>query len=151
MILAQSLGQVRASKLPFRKIDYKILIMFDQMKKKKLKVWSKRKFISTFALMSSGIQHVILKQKFKKELVKRTRLIVKTELNSKNRITVISILAVSMITYSFDIIDWNLREIKRLDVKVRKMMTKHSMHYPKADIHHVYLPISNAGRGLTQL
>ena len=78
-------------------------------------------------------------------------MIVKTELNSKNRITVISILAVSMITYSFDIIDWNLREIKRLDVKVRKMMTKHSMHYPKADIHHVYLPISNAGRGLTQL
>ena len=78
-------------------------------------------------------------------------MIVKTELNSKNRITVISILAVSMITYSFDITDWNLREIKRLDVKVRKMMTKHSMHYPKADIHHVYLPISNAGRGLTQL
>ena len=64
---------------------------------------------------SSGIQHVILKEKFKKELVKRTRLILKTELKSKNRITVISMLAISMITYSFDIIDWNLREIKRLD------------------------------------
>ena len=92
-----------------------------------------------------------MKEKFKKELVKRTRLILKTELKSKNRITVISMPAISMITYSFDIIDWNLREIKRLDVKVRKMMTKHSMHYPKANIHHVYLPISNAGRGLTQL
>ena len=34
---------------------------------------------------SSGIQHATIKQKLKKELVKRTRLILKTELNSKNR------------------------------------------------------------------
>ena len=36
---------------------------------------------------SSGIQHATTKQKLKKELVRRTRLILKTELNSKNRIT----------------------------------------------------------------
>ena len=36
---------------------------------------------------SSGIQHATMKQKLKKELVRRTRLILKTELNSKNRIT----------------------------------------------------------------
>ena len=33
---------------------------------------------------SSGIQHATMKQKLKKELVGRTRLILKTELNSKN-------------------------------------------------------------------
>ena len=36
---------------------------------------------------SSGIQHATMKQKLKKELVRRTRLILKTELNFKNRIT----------------------------------------------------------------
>ena len=36
---------------------------------------------------SRGIEHAAMKQKLKKELVRRTRLILKTELNSKNRIT----------------------------------------------------------------
>ena len=39
---------------------------------------------------SSGIQHATMKQKLKKELVRRTQLILKTELNSKNRITAIN-------------------------------------------------------------
>ena len=100
---------------------------------------------------SSGIQHATLKQKLKKELVRRTQLILKTELNSKNRITAINTLAIPVITYSFNIIDWNLSEVKKIDVKVRKMMTTHSMHHPKADIHRLYLQRSNRGRSLTQL
>ena len=60
-------------------------------------------------------------------------------------------LAILVITYSFSIIDWNLSEVKRLDIKVRKMMTTHSTHHPKANIHHLYLPRSNRGRGLTKL
>ena len=47
--------------------------------------------------------------------------------------------------------DWNLSEVKRLDIKVRKMMTTHSMHHPKADIHRLYVPRSNKGRDLSQL
>ena len=100
---------------------------------------------------SSGIQHATMKQKLKKELVRRTRLTLKTELNSKIRITEINTLAIPVITYSFNIIDWNLSEVKRLDIKVRKMMTTHSMHHPKADIYRLYLQRSNGGRGLNQL
>ena len=92
-----------------------------------------------------------MKQKLKKKLVRRTRLILKSELNSKNRITAINMLAIPVITYSFNIIDWNLSEVKRLDIKIRKMMTTRSMHHPKADIHRLYLPRSSGGRGLTQL
>ena len=60
-------------------------------------------------------------------------------------------LAIPVVTYSFNIIDWNLSEVKRLDVKTRKMMTTQSMHHPKPDIHRLYLPRSSRGRGLTQL
>ena len=63
-----------------------------------------------------------MKQKLKKKLVRRTRLILKSELNSKNRITAINMLAIPVITYSFNIIDWNLSEVKRLDIKIRKTM-----------------------------
>ena len=84
---------------------------------------------------SSGIQHARMMQKLKRELVRRTRLILKTELNSKNRITAINTLAIPVITYSFTTIDWNLSEVKRLDVKIRKMMTTCSMHLPKSDVH----------------
>ena len=94
----------------------------------------------------SRIQHTTMKQKLKKGFVRRTRLILKTELNSKNRITAINMLAIPVITYSFNIIDWNLSKVKRLDIKVRKMMTTHSMHHPKADIHHLYLSRCNGGR-----
>ena len=73
---------------------------------------------------SSGIQHATVRQKIKKHLVRRTQLILKTELNSKNRTTTISTLAIPVITYSFNITDWNLNEVKRLDIKTRKM----SMH-----------------------
>ena len=90
---------------------------------------------------SSGIQHATMKQKLKKELVRRTRLILKTELNSKNTITAINMLVITVIT----------SEVKALDFEVRKIMTTHSMIHPKTDIHCFYLPRSNRGRSLTQL
>ena len=100
---------------------------------------------------SSGIQHATMKQKIKKELIRRIQLILKTEVNSKNRITAINMLVIPVITYSFNITDWNLNEVKRLDIKVRKMMPTHDIHHLKANIHHLYLPRSNGGRGLTKL
>ena len=60
-------------------------------------------------------------------------------------------LAIPVITYSFSIIDWNLSDVKILDIKVRKMMTTHSMHHTKANIYRLYHPRSKEGRGLTQL
>ena len=94
---------------------------------------------------SSGIQHTTMKQKLKREHVRRIRFVLKSDLNSKNRITEINMLAITIITYSFNIIDWNLSEVKRLAIKVSKMITTHSMHHPKADIHRLYLERRNGG------
>ena len=85
-----------------------------------------------------------MKKKLKKELVRRTRLVLKTELNFKNRITAINMLPIPAKAYSFNIIDWNLSEIKRLGIKVGKMMTTYSMHHP--NVHCLYLPRSNGGK-----
>ena len=98
-----------------------------------------------------GIQHASMKDKIRKEVIRRVRSILKTELNSKNRITAINTLAVPVITYSFNIINWNLNEIKKLDTKIRKLLTMYNMHHPKADVDRLYLPRSSGGRGMIQL
>ena len=54
---------------------------------------------------SSGIQHATMKQKLEKKLIRRTRLVLKIELNSNNRITAINTLPIPVITDSFNIID----------------------------------------------
>jgi hypothetical protein len=54
-------------------------------------------------------------------------------LNARNKITAIGALAVSVLRYSFGIINWRMEEIKQIDRKTRKMLTMYKMHHPKAD------------------
>ena len=98
-----------------------------------------------------GIQHATMKRKIKLEYYRRVRLVLRTELNSRNKITAINSLAVPVVQYSFNIINWTLEDIRRLDRKTRKFLTMHHMHHPKADSDRMYLPRSNGGRGLIQL
>jgi hypothetical protein len=59
-------------------------------------------------------------------------MILKSELNARNKITAIGALAVPVLRYSFDIINWRIKDIK-IDRKTRKILTMYKMHYPKAD------------------
>ena len=54
-------------------------------------------------------------------------------------------------TYSFNIINWNLFELRNLDVKIRKQLTVNKMFHPKSDIDRLYVPRQNGGRGMIQL
>ena len=98
-----------------------------------------------------GIQHNRMKEKIRKEYYRRTRLVLRTELNAKNRIQALNALAVPVVTYSFNIVNWNLSDIQRMDTKTRKLLTANRMHHPKADVDRLYLPRKQGGRGLTQL
>ena len=98
-----------------------------------------------------GLQHSSMKEKIRKEYYRRVRMVLKSELNASNRITAINTLATPVVTYSFNIINWKLTEIKRLDTKTRKLLTMQNMHHPKADVDRMYLPRASGGRGLVQL
>ena len=100
---------------------------------------------------SDGIQHSKMKEKIRKEYYRRIRLILKSELNSANKMGAINTLAVPVVTYSFNIINWTIADIHRLDRKTRKLLTIHRMHHPKADVHRIYLPRKEGGRGLIQI
>jgi hypothetical protein len=100
---------------------------------------------------SDGIQHQQMKERLKKEYTRRLRMILKFELNAKNKITAIGTLAIPVLRYSFGIISWRLEEIKKIDRKSRKILTMYKMHHPKADIDRLCVKRKEGGRGLSQI
>ena len=98
-----------------------------------------------------GINHATMKEKIRKEYYRRIRLVLKTELNSKNRIEAINTLAIPVVQYSYNIINWNLADLQKMDRKTRKLLTSNRSLHPKADVDRLYLPRKDGGRGLVQL
>jgi hypothetical protein len=98
-----------------------------------------------------GIQHSKMKEKIRKECYRRVRLILESELNASNRVNAINSLAIPVVTYSFGIIKWSITDIRRIDGKIRKLLTSFRMHHPKSDVDRIYIPRKIGGRGLIQL
>jgi hypothetical protein len=92
-----------------------------------------------------------MKERLKQEHRRRLRVILKSELNARNKITAIGALAVPVLRYSFGIINWRIEEIKQIDRKTRKMLTMYKIHHPKADIDRLYVKRKEGGRGLVQV
>ena len=100
---------------------------------------------------SAGISHSKMKKDIKKEYIRRLRMILKSQLNAKNKISAINSLAVPIISYSFTIVNWTDAEIIQIDRKTRKLLTCHGAHHPKADVDRLYLKRADGGRGLLQI
>ena len=98
-----------------------------------------------------GINHATMKEKVRREYYRRIRLVMKTELNSKNRIQAINTLAMPVVQYSFSILNWNISDLQRMDRKTRKLLTCNRMLHPKSDVDRLYLPRGKGGRGLLQV
>ena len=59
-----------------------------------------------------GLPHHKIKGKIWKEYKRRVKLVLKSELNARNKIAAINILAVPAIIYSYGIINWKQDEIQ---------------------------------------
>ena len=59
--------------------------------------------------------------------------ILKTELNSKNKIS-LNTIPVPVLVYSFRIVNWLKKEIQKTDRKMRKLLPIEDIHHPKADV-----------------
>ncbi|KAK9973194.1 hypothetical protein ABG768_023937 [Culter alburnus] len=60
-------------------------------------------------------------------------------------------LAVPVPTYSFGIVHWRVKEIKKMDRKTRKLLMVHGMHHPKADADRLYIKRRDCGLGFIEL
>ena len=99
----------------------------------------------------NGMQHAKMKEIIRKECYRRIRAIIHNKLNAKNKLEAINTLATPAVTYSFNVINWNLEEIKRMDRKIQKLLTLNRMHHPKVDANRMYVPRKEAGRGMINL
>ena len=97
------------------------------------------------------VQHYKMKVNIRKEYKRRIKLVLKSELNARNMIAAINTLAVPVILYSYEVIDWKLDEIQELDRITRKQLCMNLMLPKKADVDRIYLPCQEGGRSLINL
>ena len=67
-----------------------------------------------------GVKHQKIKVKVRKEYKRRIKLVIKSEMNARNKIAAINTIAVPVILYSYEVIDWKLDGIQDLDRMTRK-------------------------------
>jgi hypothetical protein len=75
-----------------------------------------------------------MKGRLKWENSGRSRMILKSDLNARNKIAAIGALAVPVMWYSFGRLNWRIGEIKKIERKTTKMLAMYKTHHPKADI-----------------
>ena len=89
-----------------------------------------------------------MKTIFRKEYIRRLKLVLKSKLNGRNKILAINIWAVWLLRYSGGIIRWNKDDLLEMDRLTRKLMTMNKALHPKSDINRIYIPRRRGGRGL---
>ena len=99
-------------------------------------------------LQSNKIIHEKSKEKAKNEFLNRVRMILKSELNAKNTTDAIKTYAMPIMRYGFGVLKWTADELRAIDRKVRKILTKGRFHHPKSNTHRLYLSRKEGGRGL---
>ena len=92
-----------------------------------------------------------MKVKMTKEYKRRLRLILKSKLNGRNKITAMNTWAVAIFRYGAGILEWKGCELKSLDRTTRKIMTMYGAFHPKSDVDRLYLQRHGGGRGLISI
>ena len=78
-------------------------------------------------------------------------MILKSQLNGKNKIQAINSWAIALLRYGARIINWKVDELKKMDRTTRITLTKFWTLHPKSDIDRLYLKRKHVGRGLISI
>ena len=107
----------------------------------------------TYLGMEKGdcTDHQKMKNKIQKECKRRIKLVLKSELNARNKIVAISTLAILVVIHSYGVIDWKLDEMQDLDRMTRKQLFMNRILAKKTYINRIYLPYLKSGWGFINL
>ena len=94
------------------------------------------------------IKETETKEKITKKYKQRKRLILKSKLNGRNKVTGINTWAVAIFRYGPGIIQWKASLLKVLDRKSRNTMTMYEGLHQKSDLYILYVNRKEGGRGL---
>ena len=96
-------------------------------------------------------KQVEMKDKIKKEYLRRTRKLLEIKLYCRNHIKGINTWAVSLISYSGPFLKWTREELKQMDQKTRKLMTVHKALHSRDDVDRLYVSRKEGGSVLASI
>ena len=102
-------------------------------------------------LEADTIKQLEVKDKIKKEYIRRTRKLLETKLSGRNLIKGINTWAVPLVRYSGPFLKLTREKIKQMDQRTRKLMTMHKALHPRDDINRLYVLRKEWGRGLASI
>ena len=85
------------------------------------------------------VKHKEMKEEVAKEVKRRVKLLVKTELNARNLFKAIGELAIPVASYTFGVLNWTESELKEIDVAIRKIMHMYKAIEIRSDIDRLYI------------
>ena len=80
---------------------------------------------------SDSISHTAMKENLEKEYLTRVRKVLKSDLNSSNKIKAINTLAMPSLTYGYGVMKWSITDLETIDTRTRKLLTMNSMFHKK--------------------
>ena len=92
------------------------------------------------------IKHQEMKEKTRKEYIKRLKAILKSKLNSGNTVKAINKWAVPVIRYSAGVVNWENSELRNMDRKTRKVLNMYQALHPRSNVDSLYLSSSEGGK-----
>ena len=91
-------------------------------------------------LEADTIKQVEMKDKIRKEYLRRTRKLFETKLSSKNLIKGINTWAVPLVRFSGLFLKWTRDELEQMDQRTRKLMNMHKALHPRDNVDRLYVP-----------
>jgi len=99
-------------------------------------------------LEGADIKNKEMKEKVRKEYLRRVKLLAKSKLYGGNLIKGINAWAVSVVRYTAGILEWSERELKGMDVKTRKILAMFGVFHIGSSVDRLYRKRKEGGRGL---
>ena len=95
--------------------------------------------------------HKAVRAKLTKKFAARVDTIWASPLSAKRKVQATNVWAMSTFRYYLTIIEWPKAELRAIDRKARKIITKHQGHHRCAAVERLHLPRNKGGRGLQSI
>lgn len=92
-----------------------------------------------------------LKEALLSEFLRRVKLVLKSHLSGKNKISALNVFAIPSLAYAFGILPWTKTDLENVQRRIRTTMSKFRMHHPKSAVERMNLPRDIGGRGVVDV
>ena len=102
-------------------------------------------------LEANTIKQVQIKDMIRKKYLRRTRKLLEIKLSIRNLIKGNNTWAVPLVRYSGPFLKWTREELKLMDQRTRKLMTRHKALHPRDNVNRLYVSRKEGGIGIASI